>query len=95
MTTSKDFEKIWIKYQVEVQSSGKSIVTYCQGNGIVYSQFERCYRMKGRCSVKVPQSVPVEITYIPETNEQENESEYPTMPRSDTWIQSFSASFPC
>ncbi len=43
MATSKDYEKIWIKYQSEVQSTGKSIVTYCQENGIVYSQFERWY----------------------------------------------------
>lgn len=93
MATSKDFEKIWIKYQNEVQSTGKSIVTYCQENGIVYSQFERWYKSKGRSSAKVPQLVPVEVMDIPEKDEQENEIEYPTAPRRETWIRSFSIQF--
>ena len=41
MATSKDFEKLWNRYQDEVQATGKSIVTFCQENGIVYAQFER------------------------------------------------------
>ena len=61
MATSKDFEKIWNQYQVEIQSTGKSIVTFCQENGIVYSQFERWYKTKGKTSAKTPQLVPVEI----------------------------------
>ena len=44
MATSKDFEKLWRRYQDEFQSSGKSIVTYCQENGIIYSQFQRWYK---------------------------------------------------
>ena len=47
MATSKDFEKLWNRYQDEVQATGKSIVTFCQENGIVYAQFERWYKKRG------------------------------------------------
>ena len=43
MATSRDFEKLWQRYQDEVQVTGKSIVTFCQENGIVYAQFEKWY----------------------------------------------------
>ena len=54
MATSRDFEKLWKRYQDEVQQTGKSIVAYCQENGIVYAQFEKWYKSKGRTSVKTP-----------------------------------------
>ena len=62
MATSKDFEKLWKWYQDEVQATGKSIVTFCQENGIVYAQFEKWYKSKGRSSAKMPSIVPVEVT---------------------------------
>ena len=64
MATSKDYEKLWKRYQDEVQATGKSIVTYCQENGIVYAQFEKWYKSKGRSSVKTPSIVPVEVTDV-------------------------------
>ena len=66
MATSKDFEKLWKQYQDEVQSSGKSIVTYCQENGIVYSQFERWYKKRGSSQDKQPVLIPVEVTDLPQ-----------------------------
>ena len=44
MASSKDFEKIWEKYQALVKRQDVSIVDFCQYNGIVYSQFERWYK---------------------------------------------------
>ena len=93
MATSKDFEKIWNRYQDEIQSTGKSIVTFCQENGIVYSQFERWYKAKGKTSAKPPQLIPVEVTDIPKKDEQENESDQALVPRRETWIRSFSIQF--
>ena len=62
MATSKDFEKLWNRYQDEVQATGKSIVTFCQENGIVYAQFEKWFKSKGSSSAKKPSIVPVEVT---------------------------------
>ena len=62
MATSKDFEKIWKRYQDEVQATGKSIVSFCQENGIVYAQLEKWYKSKGISSAKKPSIVPVELT---------------------------------
>lgn len=64
MATSKDFEKLWNRYQDEVQSTGKSIVAYCQENGIVYAQFERWFKKRGSSADKLPVLVPVEVTFI-------------------------------
>lgn len=69
MATSKDFEKLWRRYQDEFQSSGKSIVTYCQENGIVYSQFERWYKKRVSSQDKQPVLVPVEVTDFPSESE--------------------------
>jgi len=65
MATSRDFEKLWKQYQDEVQSSGKSIVTYCQENGIVYAQFERWYKKRGSSQDRQPVLVPIEVTDLP------------------------------
>ena len=51
MASSEDFKRILELYNQEVKSSGISIVSFCQQNGIVYSQFERWY--KNRKKVKV------------------------------------------
>ena len=51
MASSEDFKRILELYNQEVKSRGVSIVSFCQQNGIVYSQFERWY--KNRKKVKV------------------------------------------
>ena len=51
MASSEDFKRILELYNQESKESGVSIVTFCQKNGIVYSQFERWY--KNRHKVKV------------------------------------------
>lgn len=51
MASSEDFKRILELYNQEVKSSGVSIVSFCQQNGIVYSQFERWY--KNRKKIKV------------------------------------------
>ena len=50
MASSEDFKRILELYNQEVKSSGVSIVSFCQQNDIVYSQFERWY--KNRVSVQ-------------------------------------------
>ena len=51
MASSEDFKRILDLYSQESKTSGVSIVSFCQKNGIVYSQFERWY--KNRHKVKV------------------------------------------
>lgn len=51
MASSEDFKRILELYNQEVKSRGVSIVSFCQQNGIVYSQFERWY--KNRKKIKV------------------------------------------
>lgn len=51
MASSEDFKRILELYNQESKTSGISIVSFCQKNGIVYSQFERWY--KNRHKVKV------------------------------------------
>jgi len=93
MATSRDFEKLWKQYQDEIQSSGKSIVTYCQENGIVYSQFERWYKKRSSSQDKQPMLVPVEVTDIPyDADVQRQDS--PKYPNQDPmWIRSFTIQF--
>lgn len=50
MASSEDFKRILELYNQESKTSGVSIVTFCQKNGIVYSQFKRWY--KNRHKVK-------------------------------------------
>lgn len=51
MASSEDFKRILELYNQESKSRGVSIVSFCQKNGIVYSQFERWH--KNRHNVKV------------------------------------------
>lgn len=51
MASSEDFKRILELYNQESKTSGVSIVSFCQKNGIVYSQFERWY--KNRHNVKI------------------------------------------
>ena len=51
MASSEDYKRILELYNQEVKSNGVSIVSFCQQNGIVYSQFEHWY--KNRKKVKV------------------------------------------
>ena len=44
MASSEDFKRILELYNQEVKSRGVSIVSFCQQNGIIYSQFERWYK---------------------------------------------------
>ena len=93
MATSKDFEKLWKRYQDEVQSSGKSIVAYCQENGIVYSQFERWYKKRVSLQDRQPMLVPVEVTDLPKEAEAPRQ-DLPKTPNQDSmWIRSFTIQF--
>lgn len=51
MASSEDFKRILELYNQEVKSSGVSIVSFCQQNGIVYSQFERWYKNRKKIQV--------------------------------------------
>lgn len=51
MASCEDFKRMLELYNQESKTSSASIVTFCQKNGIVYSQFERWY--KNRHKVKV------------------------------------------
>ena len=93
MATSKDFEKLWKRYQDEVQSTGKSIVAFCQENGIVYAQFEKWYKKKITSPEKSPSIVPIEVTDIPSEIERPRQ-ESPRHPNQDPmWIRSFTIQF--
>lgn len=93
MATSKDFEKLWRRYQDEFQSSGKSIVTYSQENGIVYSQFERWYKKRVSSQDKQPVLVPVDVTDFPSESEPPKQDS-PRHPNQDPmWIRSFTILF--
>ena len=93
MATSKDFEKLWKRYQDEVQASGKSIVSYCQENGIVYSQFERWYKKRGSIQDKQPALIPVEVTDLPQDADipKQEASRHPN--QDSMWIRSFTIQF--
>ena len=93
MATSKDFEKLWKRYQDEVQPSGKSIVSYCQENGIVYSQFERWYKKRGSIQDKQPVLIPVEVTDLPQDADtlKQEASKHPN--QDSMWIRSFTIQF--
>ncbi len=51
MASSEDFKRILELYKQETKESNVSIVTFCQKNGIVYSQFERWYKNRHRIKV--------------------------------------------
>ena len=44
MARSEGFKRILELYKLESKESGVSIVSFCQKNGTVYSQFERWYK---------------------------------------------------
>lgn len=46
MVSSEDFQSIYELYKKQGIPNGISIVTFCQHNGIVYSQFERWFKSK-------------------------------------------------
>ena len=93
MATSKDFEKLWNRYQDEVQATGKSIATFCQENGIVYAQFERWYKKRGSLQDKQPVLIPVEVTDSPQDADAPKQ-EVSKRPNQDPmWIRSFTIQF--
>ncbi len=93
MASSKDFEKLWKRYQDEVQSTGKSIVTFCQENGIVYAQFEKWYKKKSTPTEKGSSIVPIEVTDLPSEAERPRQ-ESPRNPNQDPmWIRSLTIQF--
>ena len=93
MATSKDYEKLWKRYQDEVQATGTSIVTFCQETGIVYAQFEKWSKSKGRSSAKKPSIVPVEVTDIPEEVESPKQESQRHLNQDPMWIRSFTIQF--
>ena len=93
MATSKDFEKLWNRYQDEVKSSGKSIVSYCQENGIVYAQFERWFKKRGSSQDKQPVLVPVEVTDFPKEAEAARQDSPKNPNQEPMWIRSFTIQF--
>ena len=93
MATSKDFEKLWKRYQDEVQSTGKSIVTFCQENGIVYAQFEKWYKKKSNPTENSPSIVPIEVTDIPSEVERPRQVPPRNLNQDPVWIRSFTIQF--
>ncbi len=93
MATSKDFEKIWKRYQDDVQSTGKLIVAYCQENGIVYAQFERWYRKRSSSPDTQATLVPVELTEVPEEDTPRTQKTQLLSNRDSMWIRSFTIQF--
>ena len=93
MATSKDFEKLWNRYQDEVQSSGKSIVSYCQENGIVYTQFERWYKKRCLLQDRQAELVPVEVTDLPKEAEATRQASPKQANQDPMWIRSFTIQF--
>ena len=93
MATSKDYEKLWKRYQDEVQTTGKSIVTFCQENGIVYNQFVKWYKSTGRSSAKTPSIVPVDVTDIPAKVESPKQDPQRNLNQDSMWILSFTIQF--
>ena len=93
MATSKDFEKLWKRYQDEIQPLGKSIVSYCQENGIVYSQFERWYKKRGSLQDKQPVLVPVEVTDLPQDAEAPKQEVSKHSSQDSMWVRSFTIQF--
>ena len=93
MATSKDFEKLWKRYLDEIQPSGKSIVDYCQENGIVYAQFERWFKKRGSSQDNQPVLVPVEVTDLPQdaVSLRQSQPRYPN--QAPMWIRSFTIQF--
>lgn len=51
MASSEDFKRILELYNQESKTNGISIVSFCQKNGIVYSQFEKWYKNRHRVKV--------------------------------------------
>lgn len=71
MASSEDFKRILELYNQESKTSGVSILTFCQKNGIVYSQFKRWYKnrhkVKGHAVDIVDRdgALPVQETRLP------------------------------
>ena len=93
MATSRDFEKLWQRYHDEVQGTGKSIVSFCQENGIVYAQFERWYKKRSSSSDDQPVLIPVEVTDIPKETESLRHSSAKHPNQDPMWIRSFTIQF--
>ena len=93
MATSRDFEKLWKRYQDDVQVTGKSIVSYCQENGIVYAQFERWYKQRGKTAEPQPTLVPVEVTDLPAVEDTPRQELRRNPNQESMWIRSFTIQF--
>ena len=44
MYSSEDFERLFIRYKVEVYPKGESIQTFCLRNNVPYNLFEKWYK---------------------------------------------------
>ena len=93
MATSRDFEKLWKRYQDEFQGTGKSIVSYCQENGIIYAQFERWYKKRDKTAETQPALVPVEFTDLPGEEDNPRQETRKNPHQDPMWIRSFTIQF--
>ena len=93
MATSRDFEKLWKRYQDEFQGTGKSIVSYCQENGIIYAQFERWYKKRDKTAETQPALVPVEFTDLPGEEDIPRQEPRKNPHQDPMWIRSFTIQF--
>ena len=44
MYSSKDFERLFIRYKSEAYPKGESIQTFCHRNNVPYNLFEKWYK---------------------------------------------------
>ena len=53
MHSSEDFERLFIRYKVEIYLKSESIQTFCHWNNIPYNLYEKWYKPTRHCAVKV------------------------------------------
>ena len=69
MYCNKDFERLFLRYKMEVLPRGESIRNFCFRNEVPYNLFDKCYKDTRH------HLVPVEVTGKPETTVKEKEKE--------------------
>ena len=69
MYCNKDFERLFLRYKMEVLPRGESIRNFCFRNEVPYNLFDKWYKDTRH------HLVPVEVTGKPETTVKEKEKE--------------------